>query len=169
VHDVVQAQGASNVTWVWCPNVDPAHEYTPMSSLYPGDAYVDWTCLNGYNWGGKQWLTFDHVFGESYRELLTIAPSKPIMIGEMSSAERGGSKAAWITDALTGLPRHYPRVKAVMWFNWRIYEKSTWWPWEVESSASSQQAFASAIALPYYASGGGYGNLPFLKKVKPIG
>ena len=24
---------------------------TPLEQLYPGDAYVDWTCLDGFNWG----------------------------------------------------------------------------------------------------------------------
>jgi hypothetical protein len=170
MHDVVQAEGASNVTWVWCPNVDPYHAFTSYASLYPGNAYVDWTCLNGYNWGRKQWVTFNQVFARSYRDLLSVAPSKPVMIGETSSDERGGSKAAWITDALTRqLPRHYPRIKAVLWFNWRIPEDGQWWPWEIESSRTAQNAFARAIRSPYYAPGGSYGNLPSLTKIRPLG
>lgn len=169
IHDVMDAEGASNVTWVWCPNIDPYHSLTPYASLYPGDAYVDWTCLNGYNWGRTQWQTFDEVFGQSYREILAVAPSKPVMIGEMSSDESGGSKAAWITDALTQeLPQHFPQIKAVLWFNWRIYQDGEWWPWEIESSPAAQSAFAQAIRLPYYAAGGEYGNLPLLTKVTPL-
>lgn len=169
VHDVFASNGATNVTWVWCPNVDPDHVFTSYSELYPGDAYVDWTGLNGYNWGGHEWTSFANVFSSSYNALLQLAPTKPIMIGETASAEVGGSKAAWITDALsTQLPQNFPQVKAVLWFNWLIYEKSTWWPWEVESSASSQQAFATAISSPYYAAGGSFANLPLLTKVQPL-
>lgn len=169
MHDVVQGEGATNVTWVWCPNVDPDHAFTPYSALYPGDAYVDWTCLNGYNWGRKQWLTFNQVFARSYRDLLAVAPNKPIMIGEMSSDEVGGSKGAWITNALTKeLPRHYPRVKAVLWFNWRISEDGQSWPWDIESSAAAQKAFARAIGSTYYARGGQFGHLPSLSKVGPL-
>ena len=52
-HDIATAAGADNITWVWCPNVDPSKALTPFDQLYPGDAYVDWTCLDGYNWGGN--------------------------------------------------------------------------------------------------------------------
>ena len=83
------------------------------------------------------------------------------MIGEIASAESGGSKAAWITDALSvQLPKNFPQVKAVLWFNWRIDEKGAWWPWEIESSTASQQAFATGISSPYYAAGGSFGSLP---------
>jgi Glycosyl hydrolase family 26 len=172
VHDVFVAVGASNVTWVWVPNVDPSDALTPMSSLYPGDAYVDWTGLNGYNWGGGAgggWMTFAEVFTHSYDTLLAIAPQKPILVGETASEETGGSKAQWITDALTAqVPGRFPRIKGLMWFNWRIFEKNQYWSWEIESSASSQQAFADGIAAPYYAAGGGLGSLPLLTKIEPL-
>ena len=40
-HDVANAAGATNITWVWCPNIDPADALTPCERLYPGDANVD--------------------------------------------------------------------------------------------------------------------------------
>ena len=46
IHDIFSAAGAANVTWVWCPNLE-GNSSTPYSKLYPGDAYVDWTCLDG--------------------------------------------------------------------------------------------------------------------------
>jgi hypothetical protein len=91
------------------------------------------------------------------------------MIGETASEENGGSKAAWISDAPgTQIPQNFPQIKAVLWFNWHIYEKGQYWNWEIESSSSSQQAFANAIASPYYAPGGSFGNLPLLSPVKPL-
>src|SRR6266516_3981594 len=152
VHDIFTAQGATNVTWVWCPNVEGGSASTPLSQLYPGDTYVDWVCMDGYNWGtqvaGFSWQTFSQVFTQTYTDFGQLAPSKPIMIGEFSSAETGGSKAAWITDALsTQLPNNFPNIKAVLWFN-ANYERD----WRIESSTASQKAFAQAIAIPYYAS-----------------
>ena len=50
VHRRFTSAGATNVTWVWCVN----HESVPNASwnvpenYYPGDAYVDWTCADGY-------------------------------------------------------------------------------------------------------------------------
>ncbi|HYG96563.1 MAG TPA: Ig-like domain-containing protein, partial [Solirubrobacterales bacterium] len=51
VHDIFTEVGATNATWVWCPNVDPEGHHLKLPGLYPGDAYVDWTGLDGYNWG----------------------------------------------------------------------------------------------------------------------
>ena len=56
--------------------------------------------------------------GPTYAALLRLAPSKPIMIAEAGSSEYGGSKAAWVRQALSvELPTAFPRVKAFVWFN----------------------------------------------------
>jgi mannan endo-1,4-beta-mannosidase len=154
VHDIFTRAGASNVTWVWCPNVEYPGSLRPLRSLYPGDAYVDWTCLDGYNWGTNPahrdaWRSFATVFGPTYRLVTNvIAPSKPLMVGETASTEVGGSKSRWIADALgVQIPRHFPRIKAVVWFN--KYWAGMDWP--IESSRAAQQAMRSAVASPIYA------------------
>jgi hypothetical protein len=148
VHDIFTSVGATNVTWVWCPNVDPNNSYTPLSSLYPGDAYVDWTCLDGYNWD-TPWASFDQLYSSTYNQLVnSIAPSKPVVIGEQSSTEKGGSKASWITSMLTGIPQKYPQVGAVLWFE--KYDSGMDWP--IETSTSATAAFAAGIASSSYAS-----------------
>lgn len=167
-HDVVAAQGAANVTWVWCPNVLYSGG-TPLEQLYPGDAYVDWTCMDGYNWGanplrpGMSWQSFTQIMQPTYNKLLTIAPNKPIAIAETSSTEIGGSKAAWLDAMLTTeLPKNFPKIKAVSWFNWNVNEFGGNWDWPIESSVSAQNAFKNGIASPYYRSNN-YGNLPLGK------
>ncbi len=153
VHDIFRAVGADNVTWVWCPNVDYP-KALPLAPLYPGDAYVDWTCMDGYNWGVgppqmDRWRSFSEIFAETYTQLLEIGPSKPIMIGETASSEIGGSKAEWITRAFTGeLASAFPKVEAVLWFNWNDDNMG----WVLESSPAAQAAFATAIASPYYSA-----------------
>lgn len=161
VHDVFTAQGATNVTWVWCPNIQ-GPKSTSLAEMYPGDSYVDWTCVDGYNWGtdqGNEWQTFNQIFAGSsyngwyntYQLLQQLAPSKPIMIGETASSENGGSKAAWLTDALsTQLPNNFPAIKAFLWFNWNTGDPSIYWP--IDTSTTSQQAFAGAISSSYFAS-----------------
>ena len=142
VHDVVAAAGA-DVTWVWCPNVEPASGVS-LAQLYPGDDYVDWTCLDGYNWG-TPWQSFRDIFAGSYDELLRVAPAKPIMIAETGSVEVGGSKSAWISDMFASLPQ-LPAIRALVWFNWRILERNAWQEWPVESSSSALQAFRQGVA-----------------------
>jgi beta-mannanase len=150
VHDIFEEVGAHNVTWVWCPNVDFTRKLTPLKRLYPGSAYVDWTCLDGFNWGknrnSKGWQTFDQVFGGTYHRVVKIAPDKPMVIGEVASEERGGSKANWIKSALRNIPANYPKVRAVIWFD----EKDQGMDWPIESSRSSINAFRKAIGRPLY-------------------
>ncbi len=149
VHDIFTSVGASNATWVWCPNIDPGGKFTSLASLYPGDEYVDWTGLDGYNWGPKKggWTDFDHLYRSTYATIAeSVAPGKPLMIGEMGSTENGGSKAAWIGEALTAIPSEYPQVRGVLWFD--KFDDGMDWP--IETSSGSAGAFASGIQNPAY-------------------
>ncbi len=159
VHDIFAEAGATNATWVWCPNVDPGKQMQNLSSLYPGDNYVDWTSLDGYNWGKMPsrpsgWVSFDHLFRPSYEEITAaIAPSKPMVIGEIGSTEYGGSKSEWIGEMLRDLPTEFPKVRGVMWF-----DKTTEGDWPIETSTAATSAFAGGIqAAPY--QGNAYANL----------
>ena len=101
-------------------------------------------------------------------ELLSLAPSKPIMIGETGSTDVGGAKAGWISDLLgSQLPATFPRIKAINWFNWNIEEGGGRREWQIESSPSAQAAFAKAISSPYYAANT-FGNLPPLARIQPL-
>jgi len=150
VHDIFTRVGATNASWVWCPNVDFTRKLTPLSRLYPGNAYVDWTCLDGFNWGETRnsagWLSFEDVYRESYDRVLKLAPRKPMLIGEMASEERGGSKAAWIRNALKIIPSRFPKIRGLIWFE----ENDRGMHWPIESSKSARKAFAKAIQSPLY-------------------
>src|SRR5579859_541334 len=164
VHDVFTQVGATNATWVWCPNIAshaPPSPSVPYDQLYPGDSYVDWTCLDGYNFYTGVWLSFNTVFtgsgigwlDNSYQEILAVAPTKPIMIGETASFEgddTGTMKAAWIADAYgTQIPNNLNRIKAVIYFDWNDNNPSATLP--IESSSASVAAFAAAISSNNYA------------------
>lgn len=171
-HDIAEAQGATNITWVWCPNTRFTGG-TSLSALYPGSEYVDWTCIDGYNSGTNpikpaSWIKFLTLFSPTYNSLKSLAPGKPVMIGETASTEMGGSKAQWIDDAFsTQLPRRFPNVKAISWFNWNHPFEGSRWDWQIESSASAQAAFSNAISSPYFA-GNTFGNLPSLTRIQPL-
>lgn len=151
VHDIFTQVGATNVTWVWA--VSAGGNIDTYPSLYPGDSYVDWIAMDGYNHGGKKWQTFSKVFGKTYQKLLTIA-SKPVMIAETATSSKGGSEPGWITDAFTTeLPNNFTQVKAVIWFDENKEQN-----WTINSTATTQQAFATAVHAPIYASNQ-YGNL----------
>jgi hypothetical protein len=150
VHDIFTRVGATNATWVWCPNVDFTGSLTPLEKLYPGDSYVDWTCLDGFNWGKTHnsagWQSFSEVFDSTYKRVAKIAPSKPMVIGETASEERGGSKASWIKETFKTIPSKYRKVRAVIWFD----EKDQGMHWPIESSKSATNAFAKAVSPSVY-------------------
>lgn len=174
LYDIAQNAGATNITWVWCPNTS-FEGSTSLKALYPGDTYVDWLCMDGYNRGtnpihSEEWTTFHERFSQTYQELLSLAPWKPIMIGETASTESGGSKAEWISQALeTEIPNNFPNVRALVWFNWYIEDEEAKkrWDWPIESSTSAKAAFASAIASSYYASDS-FGSLAELERIQPL-
>jgi Glycosyl hydrolase family 26 len=151
VHDLFASVGATNVTWVWCPNVDLHGFLTPLAALYPGDAYVDWTALDGFNWGERRgspgWQNFNQVYHRTYRQIVRrIAPGKPLMISEVASSDRGGSKAGWIKDTLATVRHKYRKVRGIVWYD--VNDRGTNWP--IETSKKSKRAFRTGIRSHAY-------------------
>jgi hypothetical protein len=146
VHDIFGAVGANNVTWVWSPNVDLHNSLTPLGKLYPGDEYVDWTAIDGFNWGTRPgspgWQTFNQVFHRTYKRIITrVAPSKPLMIAEVASTDRGGNKPAWIKDMFKVVRHSYRKVRAVLWYD--VDDRGTNWP--IERKKKEKGAFRTAL------------------------
>ncbi|MCU1633914.1 MAG: beta-mannanase [Micrococcaceae bacterium] len=143
VHDVVQSTGATNISWIWNPNV-PYWGSTPLAQLYPGEGYVDSVALDGYNWGTSQsWSTWQEpqaLFGEGIAQLRQLAPGKPIVIAETASSELGGSKAQWITTLFSYVSAQ-PDVVALVWFH--INKEADW---RINSTTTSADAFAAGLA-----------------------
>lgn len=158
-HDIVVAEGATNVTWAWVVNgiwSDPLSDPAPY---YPGDAYVDWVGIHSYNWGLNPvkpdlWETPAEVVDPTLDQLRVIAPGKPVCLCETASSEYGGSKAGWIREFLRAYLPQRPEIKAFLWFNWNIFDplKGGRYDWPIETSATAQQAFRRGIQSPYYRS-----------------
>lgn len=170
VHNRFTKVGTDNVRWVWVPNEEYEDVPAPARDVYPGDEYVDWIGVNGFNWGSAiqwqhcncygAWRSFDEIFRATYKSLRALA-DKPIMILETASTESGGDKAAWILDALlTQLPTRYPGIRAITWFNAYTtgYETTSEGlvvptnevDWPVTSSQAALAAFRQAVTTPYY-------------------
>jgi hypothetical protein len=162
VHDRFAAQGTTNVIWLWCPNMnsvpDPSGaSWNDMRNYYPGDAYVDWVGVDGYNFGTG--------LGHSQQSLLkplcgqggsVSVPSyfgdrKPIVIGETSTTEnRPGvdaptyDKGAWITQLRSDL-KQLDSVVGLVFFS-EAKERD----WRYDSSESSRSAFRGLALDPYF-------------------
>jgi Glycosyl hydrolase family 26 len=139
---IFREEGATNVQWIWSPNI-AYNSDTQFTDLYPGDDYVDWVALDGYNGGTKiahRWLSLVQVFTPSY-EILASMTNKPMMIAETASAEEGGNKADWIRQGFEELPLKLPRIRAVIWF-----DENKEADWRVNSSMASLAAYREVVA-----------------------
>lgn len=144
VRSIFDDIGADNVLWIWSPNVVTNRDPVPLPSLYPGDAKVDVVALDGHNFGateGHRWSSFTKIFGPSLVTLAQIT-DKPVLLGEVASAEAGGDKAAWITDLFTEIASR-PQVIGFVWFE---VDKEV--DWRVRSSPKATTAFTAARPQP---------------------
>jgi Glycosyl hydrolase family 26 len=163
MHGIFVSEGATNVEWVWCPNAY-AWDTGEAPGLYPGDAYVDWICADGFNWSpgrpGVPWTSFAEVFDNFYA--WADPKNKPILIGETGSEERNpGEKAQWITDMGTTIKTIYPEIKALVYFDAEsTSNQGGWYDWRVDTSTSSYAAFQALAADPHFNPGGGGGGIP---------
>lgn len=146
VVSIFREEGAANVSWVWSPNIYAPRpslvsgDAMPFEPFYPGDRWVDFVGLDGYNWGNVRptgWQSFAGVFGFSYGALARLS-DKPMMISETASSEVGGNKATWILSIPRILRARMPRVRALIWFD-RDKEAD----WQIASSSASEAAFRS--------------------------
>ena len=145
VHNIFTAAGATNVSWMWCPNIDPLHEMTSLARLYPGRSYVDFTCLDGYNFG-RSWASFAQLYTSTYRKILRLAPSKPMVIGEVATVGHGGNKAHWIRDMFQALATRFRHIHGLLWWDRWGSKGTRRLDWPIETSAGASVAFNKGIS-----------------------
>ena len=155
VHDLAVAAGARNVQWVWAFNngSSPDEGYNDPAGAYPGDEYVDWVGVDGYNWGfgpswdpaGDHWAGFDATFSAAYAKARAVAPHRPVMLGEFASSEDGGDKAQWLADMDATLRSGaYPDLKLLTYFD--VLKEEAWSP---HSSPAALAAFTDWVQRRY--------------------
>jgi hypothetical protein len=133
--------GISNVKFGWAVNndSDPDVEGNRPADYYPGDEYVDYIGINGFNFDNP-WQSFEEIFDYGLKELEKI--NKPIFIFSTASAP-GDKKAEWIKEGLGTLATKHPQVVGWIWFN-ENKEKD----WRIWSDKASLDAFKSLIKQP---------------------
>ncbi|MES2155246.1 MAG: glycosyl hydrolase [bacterium] len=146
VHDAFTNRCGSDVRFVWAVNHFSLGQGATFTNAYPGDAYVDFVAIDGYNWGANAnwgWQSFDDIFHDSYCAV-TAATTKPLLIAETASTERGGDKAAWIGDMYAKL-HSYGRIRGFVWFNDAKYEIESHrdLDWPADSSDAALAAYAA--------------------------
>lgn len=135
------------IQWVWSPYAfsKPDINKNAISKYFPGDDFVDWIALDGYNWGtckpGFSWEGFEEIFTSAYGKATRLS-DKPVMIGETASTEKGGDKAAWIKGAFEVMEEKFPRIQGLVWFN---VKKEC--DWQLDSSKTALDAFKAGLRI----------------------
>jgi len=130
--------GAPNVRFAWVVNASSVPD-TPENAIeryYPGDEYVDYVGVDGFN-DGDPWLPFESIFGKALAQLARYP--QPILITSMASAE-GANKAGWIKNALcTQVPMNR-KIQGWIWFD-EHKERD----WRIDSSPAALLAFRESV------------------------
>jgi hypothetical protein len=150
----LRAAGARRVQHVWCynHNSQPPESWNDPRAAYPGDDFVDWIGIDGYNFGTSQswsrWTAFRDVFANAVALASEISPRKPIVLAEMGCSETGGDKAEWIARMAADFAR-MPSVRAFTWFD--IVKETSW---ALTSSEASWLAAIHALRQPHIRGNG---------------
>lgn len=138
-----RAAGVTNVSWVWVL-MDSTHQAGTQEQWYPGDGYVDWIGVDGYNWvdqGGHSapWKSFQTIFQPFLNYL--VLKGKPGFIGETATVldpAISNRKGLWYDDMVTTLATTaWSPVKALSYFNSQPFNTSPLWWLDDDASGTS--------------------------------
>lgn len=131
IHDVLSATGIppSRLQTVW--SVNHRDVRAEMERMYPGDEYVDWVAVDGFNWGNaanwSSWTDPERVFGEMIQRVRALSP-KPLGVTEFGSTSVTShgpdpdSKARWLTRVF----EYFRSVDAKMVVSFNVDKETDW-------------------------------------------
>jgi hypothetical protein len=162
VYDVMHRR-APNVALVWCPYCTPTSN---IANFYPGDDATDWVGVNMYSVTYHNNSIKDPAENEHPCDLLNYvynlyAARKPIMICEYaathSSAVEGIARPDFafrkILTLYNALPRLYPRVKSINYFdsnNLQFVTERAYNDYSVTDDTLVNDAYRYSISTPYF-------------------
>ncbi len=157
---------SDEVWWVFAPNgwsID-GHEF---EKYYPGDGLVDVIAFSSYNYGychvaipWQRWENYDTLYEPYLARLLTMAPNKPVIIGQTGTTAQYQSTNEYNVDAKNNwLKLNYqylsqqPQLLGVLYYdfdqsswecNWRILPGSTFTGYKDGASAATFKYISSS-------------------------
>jgi hypothetical protein len=124
--DLMRAEGADNLQWVWHINWydEPEAKWNAFENYFPGENYCDWVALSAYgpttpmmNEGTE---SFRFKIDEAYSRLTSLAPHKPMIVAEFGCDlhNRHVDVVRWTHGALEDLfSNRWPAIIGFCWWN----------------------------------------------------
>jgi mannan endo-1,4-beta-mannosidase len=138
IHRLFTRAGASNVIWVWNPNVINPIPQVALAPYWPGNAYVDWVGITGY-FATTGPHTYAGLFKPTISQIRKFT-TKPFIIAE-TAIESGPDEVESASNLVTSVTRH----SQVLGFIYFDYNKGGV-DWQIESRPPLRAAIASDIA-----------------------
>jgi hypothetical protein len=143
IRSVFAAEGAGNVSFVWCPLAE-GFGTGEAQKFYPGDDEVDWVCADAYTLDPRTPL--ETVLAPFLR---WAAPTgKPIVVAEFGTVPgRSGERARWLAG-VPPLVAKYPQVKAMLYFDSDTEQRGEDRRWSLRWDHRDINAFAQLARNP---------------------
>jgi hypothetical protein len=135
IHDLFVQQGAADVKWGLAYNSVSSGPHPNFADYYPGNAYVDYVGVTGFNFGNPS-QSASAIFSPAIAKVEGYG--KPVYIFSVASAA-GSDKASWISDFGSYI-KTIPGLQGFIWFN---VNKERNWP--VNSDPGALAAFTKII------------------------
>ncbi|MEN3271979.1 MAG: mannan endo,4-beta-mannosidase [Actinomycetota bacterium] len=142
VHDRYDRAGidSAHLAWVFSVNQADWADRCKAEALYPGDAYVDWTGIDGYTRSIN--ATPASVFAPMVARLRAMAPKKPVSVNEAGAATAALiGKSAYITAYFDWLAAN--DIRMAIWFN--LDRATTRQNWAVFGGSSGDETFTDGL------------------------
>lgn len=142
VHDIFTEENATNAAWVWSANVVRAipHGRVPLAGLYPGDDYVDYVGITGYDLGNEPDAT---ALFQPTTDVVRAFTAKPFLLSEIGSVSFAG-KSAFITSLFAYVASR-PDVAGYIWFQTTTATGATG-DYVFDDTAENAAAYAAGVA-----------------------
>ena len=144
IYDIFREEGliGDRVRWVWSINSETTADLN-LAAVYPGDAYIDWVGVDGYNFGESQnwssWVDPTSIFESTFEQVRDISGA-PLSVPEFGcSSIRDGTpdqaaKAAWIMNVFDLFDTW--NIRLASWFN--VDKETDWRVLDVAASAGNR-------------------------------
>jgi len=162
VVDVFENYGLDDrtrINWIFTPTTYDIDAVHTMESYYPGNYYVDWFGIDGFNSGDAEppsvWVTPADIFDDMINRIRTLSPGTPIALIEVASTSvvahgppvnhNHTAKWIWVSQLYSYVQDR--DIRMVVYFN---IDKET--DWGIYGYSTGDELFTTIYGTSYNAS-----------------